>query len=153
MYNQLKVLETLILDIKQQYQTVSQELHQLKQQHLIDPEEFLTVKTQLESSITERDMAKKQLSDLDNRYQSLAEAHHMIGDEQDKLQKQLTDYKQHNNELKKQNKQLEQQAQEANQHIDDLERQNHDLAKKNLRAAERTQVVLNRLSQIDRVDS
>ena len=87
MYDQLKTLEKMILDIKKQYQTVSHELSTLKQQPATDPKELAALQSKVDTSHAERDEAKKHLKDLDNRYQSLAEAHHMIGEEQDKLQK------------------------------------------------------------------
>ena len=37
MYDQLKVLEKMILDIKKQYQLVSGELNRLKQRPIADP--------------------------------------------------------------------------------------------------------------------
>ena len=96
MYDQLRILEKMVLDIKKQYQLVSAELSSLKQQPMTDPKELAALKTKLDSSYTERDGAKKQLSDLDKRYQNLAEAHHMIGEEQDNLQKQVSQLQQKN---------------------------------------------------------
>ncbi len=152
MYDQLKILEKMILDIKKQHQLVSNELTQLKQQPLTDPKELSAVKAQLNNSINERDNAKRQLIELDKRYQSLAEAHHMIGEEQDKLQNQLSHLEQKNSELQQLNNQLEQQYQQADKQIDDIKQQNNDLQQKNQLAAERTQVVLQRLTRIDQMD-
>lgn len=146
MYEPLKVLEKTILDIKKQYQLVSRQLEELKQQPNIDPKELATLKTKLDNSYAEHDASKKQLNELDNRYQSLAEAHHMIGEEQDKLQTQLAGLQQQNKELQQQNETLAQKNSE-------LEQQNHDLQEKNQLAAERTQVVLQRLTRIDQMDS
>ena len=138
MYDQLRILEKMVLDIKKQYQLVSAELSSLKQQPMTDPKELAVLKNKLDSSYTERDGTKKQLSDLDKRYQNLAEAHHMIGEEQDNLQKQVSQLQQKNNELQQQNNELKQ--------------QNSDLKKKNELAAERTQVVLQRLTRIDQAE-
>ena len=138
MYDQLRILEKMILDIKKQYQLVSAELSSLKQRPISDPKELATLKTKLDSSYAERDGAKKQFADLDKRYQSLAEAHHMIGEEQDKLQKQIELLEQQNHDLK--------------QHNNEFNQQNSDLKKKNELAAERTQVVLQRLTRIDQTE-
>ena len=138
MYDQLRILEKMILDIKKQYQLVSAELSSLKQHPVSDPKELAALTTKLNTSHSERDGAKKQLNDLDKRYQSLAEAHHMIGEEQDKLQKQVSQLQQQNNELKQQ--------------YSDIKQQNSELQKKNKLAAERTQVVLKRLTHIDQVE-
>ena len=145
MYDQLRILEKMILDIKKQYQLVSAELSSLKQRPISDPKELATLKTKLDSSYAERDGAKKQFADFDKRYQSLAEAHHMIGEEQDKLQKQIELLEQQNHDLKQHNNELKQQYGEINQ-------QNSDLKKKNELAAERTQVVLQRLTRIDQTE-
>lgn len=139
MNDQLKNLEKTILDIKKHYQLVSTERNQLKQQPNVDPKELAALKSKLDNSDAEHDNTKKLLGDLDNRYQSLAEAHHMIGEEHDKLQKQLAQVEQENSSLNQRNKQLEQ--------------QNNDLQEKNQLAAERTQVVLNRLTRIDQMES
>ena len=146
MYDQLRILEKMILDIKKQYQLVSAELSSLKQQPVTDPKELTALKTKLDSSYSERDGAKKQLNDLDNRYQSLAEAHHMIGEEQDKLHKQIE-------QLQHQNHALQQRNNELKQQYSDIKQQNSDLKKKNELAAERTQVVLQRLTRIDQAES
>ena len=103
MYDQLRILEKMVLDIKKQYQLVSAELSSLKQHPVTDSKEFAALKTKLDNSHNERDGAKKQLNDLDKRYQSLAEAHHMIGEEQDKLQKQISQLQQQNSELQQHN--------------------------------------------------
>ncbi|WP_201527367.1 hypothetical protein [Psychrobacter frigidicola] len=145
MYDQLKNLEKTILDIKKQYQLVSVELNSCKQQQNTDPKELATLKSKLDNSYAERDTAKKQFIELDKRYQSLAEAHHMIGEDQDKLQKQLAD-------LQQQNKSLQQHNHEVKQKNSDLQKQNHDLQEKNQLASERTEVVLKRLTRIDQVD-
>ena len=146
MYEHLKVLEKMILDIKKQYQLVSGELNTLRQKPHTDPKELSALKAKLDTSFAERDASKKQLNDLDNRYQNLAEAHHMIGEEQDKLHTQLADLQQKNKDLQQQNESLAQQNSE-------LQQQNHDLQEKNQLAAERTQVVLQRLTRIDQMDS
>ena len=153
MYDQLKVLEKTILDIKKQYQLVSNELNRRKQQPVADPKELSALKAKLDNSYAERDTSKKQLSELDNRYQSLAEAHHMIGEEQDKTQKQLNDLQGINEELQQQTSRLTQSNNELQQQNDDLKKQNNDLQEKNQLAAERTQVVLQRLTRIDQMDS
>ena len=72
MYDQLRILEKMVLDIKKQYQLVSAELSSLKQNPVTDAKEVTALKTQLDSRHSERDGAKKQLNDLDKRYQSLA---------------------------------------------------------------------------------
>lgn len=128
MYDQLLQLEKIILDIKQQHQLVSEELNTLKQQPSTDPAVLTALQSQLDTSYAEHDTHKKQLGELDNRYQNLAEAHHIIGAEQDKLKKQVADLQQKNKALKAQNSELEQ---------------------KNILAAERIKVVLNRLAIID----
>ena len=145
MYDQLRILEKMILDIKKQYQLVSAELSSLKKHPATDPKELTTLQAKLDSSYTERDGAKKKLNDLDNRYQNLAEAHHMIGEEQDKLQKQISQLQQENRELLQHNNELKQQ-------YSDIKQQNNDLQKKNQLAAERTQVVLKRLTRIDQAE-
>ena len=155
MYDQLRILEKMILDIKTQYQLVSAELSSLKQKPTTDPKELLALKTQLNSFRNEHDNAKKQLGDLDklkkqlsdfdSRYQSLAKAHHMIGEEQDKLNKQIELLEQQNHDLKQHNNELKQQ-------YGDIAQQNSDLKKKNELAAERTQVVLQRLTRIDQTE-
>ena len=145
MYDQLKLLEKTILDIKKQYQLVSAELSSLKQNPVTNTQELTALQNKLNTSHTERDGAKKQLNDLDKRYQNLAEAHHMIGEEQDKLQKQISELKQQNNELQQHNKELKQQ-------YHDIKQQNSDLQKKNQLAADRTQVVLKRLTRIDQAE-
>jgi len=145
MYDQLRILEKMVLDIKKQYQLVSAELSSLKQHPVADPQELMILRTKLKTSHTERDGAKKQLGDLDKRYQSLAEAHHMIGEEQDKLQKQIDQLQQQNSELQQHNNELKQQ-------YSDIKQQNSELQKKNQLAAERTQVVLKRLTHIDQVE-
>ena len=146
MYDRLKVLEKTILDIKEQYQLVSDELSQLKKQPTPDPKELVALKAKLENSYAERENSKKQLGEFDSRYQSLAEAHHMLGDEQDNLQKQLSQLQQKNSELQQLNEELKQQSAI-------LQQQNNDLQEKNQLAAERTQVVLQRLTRIDQMDS
>ena len=147
MYDQLKTLEKMILDIKKQYQTVSHELSTLKAAACAatDPKELAALQSKVDTSHAERDEAKKHLKDLDNRYQSLAEAHHMIGEEQDKLQKKISHLQQQNSELQQHNKQLKQQ-------YNDVQEQNSELQKKNQLAAERTQVVLKRLTRIDQAE-
>ena len=145
MYDQLRILEKMVLDIKKQYQLVSAELSSLKQHPVSDPQELAALTTKLNTSHSERDGAKKQLNDLDKRYQSLAEAHHMRGEEQDKLQKQVS-------QLQQQNSQLQQQNNELKQQYSDIKQQNSELQKKNQLAAERTQVVLKRLTHIDQVE-
>lgn len=152
MYEQLKVLEKTILDVKKQYQQVRHELARLKQQPSSDPKELAAMKSKFDNSVLERDAAKKQLSEFDNRYQSLAEAHHMIGEEQDKLQKQLAHLQQQNAELTQTNEQLKQKNQDVQRQIHDITQKNHDLQEKNQLAAERTQVVLQRLTRIDQMD-
>ena len=91
----------MILDIKKQYRLVSDELNTLKQKPNTDPKELSALKLKLDTSYTEHDASKKQLNDLDNRYQSLAKAHHMIGEEQDKLHTQLADLQQKNKDWRK----------------------------------------------------
>lgn len=145
MYDQLKQLEKTLFDIKRRYQSVNAELECLKRQPSADPKELTALKSKLDASYAERDSHKKQLGDLDNRYQSLAEAHHMIGEEHDTVQKQLAQVQQENTRLQHHNQQLEQQNK-------DIKQQNNDLQEKNQLAAERTQVVLNRLTRIDRMD-
>ncbi len=145
MYDQLRILEKMILDIKKQYQLVSAELSSLKQHPVTDPKEITALQTKLDSSYIERDGAKKQLSDLDKRYQNLAEAHHMIGEEQDKLQKQIGQLQQQNSDIQQHNNELKQQYL-------DIKQQNNELQKKNQLAAERTQVVLKRLTRIDQAE-
>ncbi len=49
MYDQLRTLEKMILDIKNQYQLVSSELSSLKQKPNSDPKEVTALKTQLNS--------------------------------------------------------------------------------------------------------
>lgn len=160
MYDQLKTLEKTILDIKKQYQLVSAELSRLKQQPSTDPKTLTTLKTQLNNSITECDKHKKQLTELDSRYQSLAEAHHMMGAEQDNLQKQLAEVQQYNQQLEQQNQQLEQQNNhikqsnsDTEQQISDIKQQNHDLKEKNRVATEHIQVVFQRLTRMDQMES
>ena len=152
MYDQLKVLEKTILDIKKQHQLVSGELNRFKQQPNVDPKELSALKAKLDNSYAERDTGKKQLVELDNRYQSLAEAHHMIGEEQDKMQSQLADLQQSNEQLQQHNSALKQQNLELQQQNDEIKKQNNDLQEKNQLAAERTQVVLQRLTRIDQID-
>ncbi len=153
MYDQLKHLEKTILNIKKQHQLVCIELSRLKQQPAADPKEIAALKTQLDNSIAERDAAKKQVVELDKRYQNLAEAHHMIGEEQDKLHKQMTDLKQRHNNFEQHSNELQQQNKDLKQQIMDIQQQNRDLQEKNQLAAERTQVVLQRLTRIDQADS
>ncbi|MBU5617582.1 hypothetical protein KPY62_10870 [Psychrobacter sp. TAE2020] len=152
MYDQLKVLEKMILDIKKQHQLVSGELNRLKQRPNIDPKELSALKAKLDSSYAERDNGKKRLVELDNRYQSLAEAHHMIGEEQDKIQNQLAELQQSNEQLQQHNNTLKQQSLELQQQNEEIKKQNNDLQEKNQLAAERTQVVLQRLTRIDQID-
>ena len=146
MYDQLKILEKMVLDIKQQYQRASAELNSLKQRPTTDPKELAALQTKLETIHAERDGAKKHLNDLDKRYQSLAEAHHMIGEEQDKLQKQVSQLQEKSDELQQRNNELKQQ-------YSHIKQQNSELQKKNQLAAERTQVVLQRLAHIDQAES
>ena len=153
MYDQLKDLEKTILSIKKQHQLVCAELNHLKQQPHIDPKESAALKHQLASSIAERDAAKKQVTELDKRYQSLAEAHHMIGEEQDKLHKQVADLQQRHNDFEQHSNELQQQNKNFKQQVSDIQQQNRDLQEKNQLAAERTQVVLQRLTRIDQTDS
>lgn len=138
MYDQLKHLEKIILDIQAQHQLAREELTSLKQNPSTDPTELSALKSQLDSSYAEHDTSKKQLGELDNRYQNLAEAHHMIGAEQDKLQQQVAQLQQQNSELHQQN--------------NELKAQNSELHQKNLLAAERIKVVFNRLTLIDQTD-
>lgn len=152
MYEQLKVLEKTILDIKKKYQHATQEITRLKQQPSADPKELAAMKSKFDSSVLERDAAKKQLNDFDKRYQSLAEAHHMIGEEQDKLHQQLAKLQQQNAELAQENAQLKQQNHEVQKQINTVQQKNHDLQEKNQLAAERTQVVLQRLTRIDQIE-
>lgn len=145
MYDQLRILEKMVLDIKKQHQLVSAELSNLKNQPVSDPKEISVIKTKLDNSFAERDAAKKQLNDLDKRYQSLAEAHHMIGEEQDKLHKQIEQLQHQNHALQQHNTELKQQYSEIKQ-------QNIELKHKNELAAEHTQVVLKRLRLIDQAE-
>ena len=135
MYDQLEYLEHIILDIKEQHRLVSEELKILKQQPSAEPTELSALKSQLDSSYAEHDTHKKQLDELDNRYQNLAEAHHMIGAEQKKLQQQVAELQQQNSALHQQN--------------NELKAQNSELHQKNVFAAERIKVVFNRLALID----
>lgn len=131
MIDQLKKLENTILQIRKQYQQAHQELMSLKQNPSVDAKEYQDLKSQFEHCQKEREAYKSKLSELDGRYQSLAEAHHLIGEEQDKLQQQIDELTQKNTELTT---------------------QNDKLLEKNRIAAEHTQVVLQRLTQIDRME-
>lgn len=139
MYDQLKHLEQIILDVKKQHHLVSNELNILKQNPTIDPKELVIFKTKLENSYAERDNRQKQFDELDARYQDLAEAHHIMGTEQKSQQKQLLELQQQNSELLQQ--------------VNTLKKQNNDLHQKNLLAAERTMVVSNRLAMIDQTNT
>ena len=143
MYDQLTQLEKTILTIKKQYQLVSAELTSIKQRPSAN--DFAALKFKLDNSQAEQTKLKKQLSDFDSRYQSLAEAHHSIGEKQDKNQQQLT-------ALQQQNKALQQQNKELSQKVSDVKQQNINLQEKNRLASERTQVVLDRLTRIDQMD-
>lgn len=144
MIDQLKTLESMLLTIRKQYQQATEELLALKKSPQIDPAAHNTLKAKLEAFtkerqglIKERDTLKSNLNELDRRYQSLAEAHHLIGEEQDKLQQQI-------DELVEQNMALTQKN-------DDLKLQVEKLVEKNRVAAEHTQVVFERLTQIDQM--
>lgn len=145
MYEQLKILEAMILDIKAQYQKVSAELHHLKSQPTTDAQQLSELQQQRDDSIAAHKQAQQQLTDFDNRYQSLAEAHHMLGEEHEDLQNQIEELQHRNTRLEQQNQLFKQQAM-------DIKKINHELQEKNQLAAERTQVVLERLTQIDQMD-
>ena len=151
MYEHLLHLEKTILTIKKQHRLVSAELNMLKQQSS-GSKEFNALKTNLESTQTERDTLKKQLIAFDERYQNLAEAHHMLGEEQDKLQQQLADLQQQNKALQQQHDDIQQQNVNLQQQIAEVDKKNINLQEKNRLASERTQVVLDRLTHIDQVD-
>ena len=139
MYDQLIHLEKIILDVKEQHQQVSSELNHLKQKPSADPKLLNTLKTQLNNSMIECTAHKKQLSELNTRYNSLAEAHNMMSAEQEAQQQQLAD--------------LEKQHQALQQRNETLEKQNTALQEKNKLASERTQIVLNRLTRISQPES
>jgi len=145
MYEQLKILEAMILDIKAQYHKVSTELQHLKNQPKTDDRDLDQLQAQRDNSIAAHERAQQQLTDLDNRYQSLAEAHHMLGEEHEELQNQIEELQHRNTRLEQQNQLFKQQAM-------DIKKINHELQEKNQLAAERTQVVLERLTQIDQMD-
>lgn len=152
MHEQLLHLEKTILTIKKQHRLVSAELNMLKQQSN-GSKEFNALKTSLENTQIERDSLKKQLSAFDDRYQNLAEAHHMLGEEQDNLQQQLSDVQQQNKTLQQQNDELQQQNAALQRQVAEVEKKNSNLQEKNRLASERTQVVLDRLTRIDQVES
>ena len=136
MYEHLLHLEKTILTIKKQHRLVSAELNMLKQQSS-GSKEFNALKTNLESTQTERDTLKK---------------HHMLGEEQDKLQQQLADLQQQNKALQQQHDEIQQQNVNLQQQIAEVDKKNINLQEKNRLASERTQVVLDRLTHIDQVD-
>lgn len=138
MIDQLKTLEDTLSRIRQQYQQVKQELEAVKTTPQIDVNEYQALKSQLATSEKERNNLKGNLTELDRRYQSLAEAHHLIGEEQDKLQQQLAALTEENEALLADNEELQQ--------------QNAKLLEKNRIAAEHTQVVLQRLTKIDQME-
>lgn len=138
MIEQLKTLEDTLLRIRQQYQQVKQELDSFKNKPQVDTKAHQQLINQLASSEKERDNLKATLAELDRRYQSLAEAHHLIGEEQDKLQQQVDDLTEQNETLMAEN--------------DAIKQQNNKLLEKNRVAAEHTQLVLQRLTKIDQME-
>lgn len=131
MIEKLRTLESALSTLRQQYALHLKELKELKSKPTTDASDYNELKAQLNHShkkneqlLQEKDALQQKLIELDERYQSLAEAHHMIGEEQDKLQLQ----------------------------VDELTQLNEVLQQKNRQAAEHTKYALQQLTKIDQTE-
>lgn len=131
----LQHLDAILRDVRQRYDITHSELNTLKATPQADPTEFEAVKQQLNNSQAaqlesskEQETLQQKLVDLDDTYQTLAEAHHELNDKYSALNEQY-------NELV--------------QKCEALEKSNLVLQEKNRVALKHTKTVMNRLQQID----
>ena len=131
MIEKLKTLEQTLFEVRKKYDIQLAELEKLRDRPLKDISEFNGLKAKLDETSEEnqklqasRDELQQKLIELDERYQSLAEAHHMIGEEQDRLQQQ----------------------------VEELTLLNKRLQDKNREAAEHTEYALRQLTRIDQAN-